>query len=70
MDPNQIPDGKPYEVGLTQNGRAIAVGSNVRLYLAFLNDRGMLVQIETEMLPSVALQIAQSLADSAARTVS
>ena len=66
MDPNQLPDGKPYALGTTQSGRAVSLGSNVKLYLAVLTDRNGLVHVETEMLPQTALYIAQSLLNAAA----
>lgn len=56
----------PYVASATQSGRAYVSGDGVRLVLNVLH-KGDMVQIQTEMLPQTAFEIAASIAEHAAK---
>jgi len=58
----------PFVASATQSGRAHVSGAGVRLVLNVLY-KGELVQVQTEMLPKVALDIAGLLAQAASNAV-
>ena len=68
MGPVELQGDSPFVANATQSGRAYVSGELVRLVLS-VSHKGELVQIQTEMLPKVALDIAGLLAQAASNAV-